>query len=95
MVGVVDKVIEGVQGVINIKMDGQTPEFKKYLREIMGLNKSLRTIRGALKTATAKYVMVKGHLDMEYEKQKELIGGEGGELSDEYMELRKRVEDRI
>lgn len=53
----------------------------------MGLDMSLQDIWGALKTATAKYVMIKEHKDLKYEKQKRLIDGEGGELSDDYMKL--------
>lgn len=58
-----DKMVEVVETVIK---DGQTLEFGKYLREIVGLDKSLRDIRGALKTATAKHDMTKVHLHQEY-----------------------------
>lgn len=71
-----DKIAKVVKTAIK---DGHTLTLGKYLREIMSLDKSVRDIRGVLKTATAKYVMTKNHLDREYEKQKELISGESDE----------------
>ena len=59
------------------------------LRELEGLDKQLRTIKGSLKVAIAKRVYLEGHIKHEERKLNEI---QGPTYSDD---LRNRIEDRI
>ena len=59
------------------------------LRELEGLDKQLRTIKGSLKVAIAKRVDLEGHIKLEERKLNEI---QDPKYSDD---LRNRIEDRI
>ena len=66
--------IEKASGIISQIKDVQTdPEdlFENPLRELLGLDKQLRTIRGSLKVEVAKKVELEEHITKEHQKLEE------------------------
>ena len=62
------EIVEKTSGIISKIKDVQTDTedlFENPLRELLGLDKQLRTIRGSLKVEVAKKVELEGHIEME------------------------------
>ena len=62
------EIVGKASGIISQIKDVQTDTedlFEKPLRELLGLDKQLRTIRGSLKVEVAKKVELEGHIEME------------------------------
>ena len=59
------------------------------LRELEGLDKQLRTIKGSLKVAIAKRVDLKSHIEYEERKLSEV---QGPKYSDDQIDM---IEDRV
>ena len=88
------EIAEKASGIIFQIKDVQTDTedlFENPLRELLGLDKQLRTIRGSLKVEVAKRVELEGHIEMEKVKL--------GEIQDnprytkkQHKELRKRLD---
>ena len=88
------EIVEKASGIISQIKDVQTNTedlFEHPLRELLGLDKQLRTIRGSLKVEVAKKVELEGHREMEKIKL--------GEIQDhprytkkQREELRKRLD---
>ena len=91
------EVAEKASGIISQIKDVQTDTedlFEHPLRELLGLDKQLRSIRGSLKVEVAKKVELDGHIEMEKIKL--------GEIQDDprytkkktrqHEELRKRLD---
>ena len=88
------EIAEKTLGIISQIKDVQTDTedlFKHPLRELLGLDKQLRSIRGSLKVEVAKKVELDGHIEMEKIKL--------GEIQDnprytkkQHEELRKRLD---
>ena len=88
------KIAEKASGIISQIKDVQTDTedlFDHPLRELLGLDKQLRSIRGSLKVEVAEKVELDGHIEMEKIKL--------GEIQDnprytkkQHKELRKRLD---
>ena len=68
------KIAEKASGIISQIKDVQTDTealFKHPLRELLGLDKQLRTIRGSLKVQVAKKVELEEHITYEHQKLEE------------------------
>ena len=62
------EIIEKTLGIISQIKDVQTDTedlFEHPLRELLGLDKQLRSIRGSLKVEVVKRVQLDGHIEME------------------------------
>ena len=68
------EIVEKASGIISQIKDVQTDTedlFKHPLRELLGLNKQLRSIRGSLKVEVAKKVELEEHIAKEHQKLEE------------------------
>ena len=68
------KIAEKASGIISQIKDVQTDTedlFENPLRELLGLDKQLRTIRGSLKVEVAKKVKLEEHITKEHQKLEE------------------------
>ena len=68
------EIAEKTSGIISQIKDIQTDTedlFKHHLRELLGLDKQLRSIRGSLKVEVAKKVELEEYIDKERRKLKE------------------------
>ena len=68
------EIVEKASGIISQIKDVQTDTedlFEHPLRELLGLDKQLRTIRGPLNTEVAKKVELEEHIAREYQKLEE------------------------
>ena len=71
---VVQEIAEKASGIISQIKDVQTDTedlFENPLRELLGLNKQLRSIRGSLKVEVAKKVELEEHIAKEHRKLEE------------------------
>ena len=62
------EIVEKASGIISQIKDVQTDTedlLEHHLRELLGLDKQLRSIRGSLKVEVAKKVQLDGHREME------------------------------
>ena len=67
----IDTTVKGVQQDTSFVEPGERDKLLP-LRELQGLNKDLRTIKGALKVATAKRVDLKSRIEHEERKLSEV-----------------------
>ena len=68
------EIVEKASGIISQIKDAQTDTenlFEHPLRELLGLDKQLRTIRGSLKVEVAKKVELEEHIAYEHQKLEE------------------------
>ena len=82
------EIVEKASGIISQIKDVQTDTedlFENRLRELLGLDKQLRTIRGSLKVEVAKKVELEGHIEMEKIKL--------GEIKDDPRYTKKQHEE--
>ena len=82
------EIVEKASGIILEIKDVQTDTedlFEHPLRELLGLDKQLRTIRGSLKVEVAKKVELEGHIEMEKIKL--------GEIQDDPRYTKKQCEE--
>ena len=82
------EIVEKASGIISQIKDVQTDtegSFEHPLRELLGLDKQLRTIRGSLKIEVAKKVELGGHIEMEKIKL--------GEIQDDPIYTKKQCEE--
>ena len=87
------EIVEKASGIISQMKDVQTDTeelFKHPLRELLGLDKQLRSIRGSLKVEVAKKVELEGHIEMEKIKLGE-IQDDPRYTKKQQEELRKRL----
>ena len=87
-------IVEKGLGIISQIKDVQTDTedlFKHPLRELLGLDKQLRSIRGSLKVEVAKKVELDGHIEMEKIKLGE-IQDDPRYTKKQHKELRKRLD---
>ena len=69
-----EEIAEKASGIISQIKDVQTDTddlFEHPLRELLGLDKQLRSIRGSLKVEVAKKVQLEEHITKECRKQEE------------------------
>ena len=88
------EIVEKASGIISQIKDIQTDTedlFEHPLRELLGLDKQLRTIRGSLKVEVAKKVELEGHIEMEKIKLGE-IQDDPRYTKKQHEELRKRLD---
>ena len=88
------EIVEKASGIISQIKDVQTDTedlFEHPLRELLGLDKQLRTIRGSLKVEVAKKVELEGHIEMEKIKLGE-IQDDPRYTKKQHEELRKRLD---
>ena len=88
------EIVEKASGKISQIKGVQTDTedvFEHPLRELLGLDKQLRTIRGALKVEVAKKVELEGHIEMEKIKLGE-IQDDPRYTKKQHEELRKRLD---
>ena len=87
------EIAEKASGIISqINEQTQTDDlFEHPLRELLGLDKQLRTIRGSLKVEVAKKVQLDGHIEMEKIKLGE-IQDDPRYTKKQREELRKRLD---
>ena len=88
------EIVEKALGIISQIKDIQTDRedlFEHPLRELLGLDKQLRTIRGSLKAEVAKKVELEGHIEMEKIKLGE-IQDDPRYTKKQHEELRKRLD---
>ena len=88
------EIVEKTSDIISQIKDVQTDTedlFEHPLRELLGLDKQLRTIRGSLKVEVAKKVELEGHIEMEKIKLGE-IQDDPRYTKKEHEELRKRLD---
>ena len=88
------EIVEKASGIISQIRDVQTDTedlFEHPLRELLGLDKQLRTIRGSLKVEVAKKVELEGHIEMEKIKLGE-IQDDPRYTKKQREELRKRLD---
>ena len=86
------EIVEKASGIISQIKDVQTDTdylFEHPLRELLGLDKQLRTIQGSLKVEVAKKVELEGHIEMEKIKLGE-IQDDPRYTKKQHQELRKR-----
>ena len=87
-------IVEKASGIISQIKDIQTDTedlFEHPLRELLGLDKQLRGIRGSLKVEVAKKVELDGHIEMEKIKLGE-IQDDPRYTKKQHEELRKRLD---
>ena len=87
------EIAEKASGIISQIKDIQTDTedlFEHPLRELLGLDKQLRSIRGSLKVEVAKKVQLDGHIEMEKIKLGE-IQDDPRYTKKQHKELRKRL----
>ena len=87
-------IVEKASGIISQIKDVQTDTedlFEHPLRELLGLDKQLRSIRGSLKAEVAKKVELEGHIEMEKIKLGE-IQDDPRYTKKQHEELRKRLD---
>ena len=88
------EIVEKASGIISQIKDVQTDTedlFEHPLRELLGLDKQLRSIRGSLKVEVAKKVELNGHIEMEKIKLGE-IQHDQRYTKKQHEELRKRLD---
>ena len=90
------EIAENASGIISQIKDVQTDTedlFEHPLRELLGLDKQLRTIRGSLKVEVAKKVELEEHIAREYRKLEEFREYPG--VYDDAMkeEITKRIDN--
>ena len=88
------EIAEKASGIISQIKDVQADTedlFENPLRELLGLDKQLRTIRGSLKVEVAKKVELEGHIEMEKIKLGE-IQDDPRYTKKQHEELRKRLD---
>ena len=88
------EIAEKASGIIFQIKDVQTDTedlFEHPLRELLGLDKQLRSIRGSLKVEVAKKVELEGHIEMEKIKLGE-IQDDPRYTKKQHEELRKRLD---
>ena len=88
------EIAEKASGIISQIKDVQTDTedlFEHPLRELLGLNKQLRSIRGSLKVEVPKKVELEGHIEMEKIKLGE-IQDDPRYTKKQHEELRKRLD---
>ena len=88
------EIAEKASGIIFQIKDIQTDTedlFENPLRELLGLDKQLRTIRGSLKVEVAKKFELEGHIEMEKIKLGE-IQDDPRYTKKQHEELRKRLD---
>ena len=88
-----EEIVKSTEDLISqINEQTQTDDlFEHPLREILGLDKQLRSIRGSLKVEIAKKVELDGHIEMEKIKLGE-IQDDPRYTKTQHEELRKRLE---
>ena len=89
-----EEIAEKASGIISQIKDVQTDTedlFEHPLRELLGLDKQPRTIRGPLKVEVAKKVELEGHIEMEKTKLGE-IQDDPRYTKKQHEELRKRLD---
>ena len=88
------EIVEKASGIISHIKNVQTDTedlFEHPLRELLGLDKQLRSIRGSLKAEVAKKVELKGHIEMEKIKLGE-IQDDPKYTKKQHEEFRKRLD---
>ena len=88
------EIAEKASGIISQIKDIQTDTedlFEHPLRELLGLDKQLRTIRGSLKVEVAKNFELEGHIEMEKIKLGE-IQDDPRYTNKQHEEIRKRLD---
>ena len=88
------EIVEKASGIISQIKDVQTDTediFEHPLRELLGLDKQLRSIRGSLKVEVAKQVQLNEHIEMEKIKLGE-IQDDPRYTKKQHEELRKRLD---
>ena len=89
-----EEIAEKASDIISQIKDVQTDTddlFEHPLRELLGLDKQLRSIRGSLKVEVAKKVQLNGHIEMEKIKLGE-IQDDPRYTKKQHEELRKRID---
>ena len=89
------EIAEKALGIISQIKDVQTDTedlFENLLRELLGLDKQLRTIRGSLKIEVAKKVELEGHIEMEKIKLGEIQDDQRYTKKKQHEELIKRLD---
>ena len=88
------EIAEKALGIISQIKDVETDTenlFENPLRELLGLDKQLRTIRGSLKVEVAKKVELEGHIEMEKIRLGE-IQDDPRYTNKQHEEIRKRLD---
>ena len=88
------EIVEKTSGIISQIKDIQTDTedlFEHHLRQLLGLDKQLRSIRGSLKVEVAKKVQLDEHIEMEQIKLGE-IQDDPRYTKKQHEELRKRLD---
>ena len=88
------EIVEKALGIISQIKDVQKDTedlFEHLLRELLGLDKQLRSIRGSLKVEVAKKVELEGHIEMEKIKLGK-IQDDSRYTKKQHEELRKRLD---
>ena len=87
---IVEKTLDIISQIKDIQTDTEDL-FEHPLRELLGSDKQLRTIRGSLKVKVAKKVELEGHIEMEKIKLGE-IQDDPRYTKKQHEELRKRLD---